>query len=451
MNNHTFEHLESIYRNYDIRGRYPEEITDDEVEKIGYAIVKLFGTKKVAVGYDIRPSSLPLKNALVKGLTEAGCNVVDLGLVTTPMTYYVCGSTDVDATVMVTASHMPSQFNGLKIAIEDSKPVTKDVLQELKRIVGEHTYSSSEVIGVVESQSPLTKWQEKFKAAHSFGGRPLRIVIDPANMIGGLEIETFRAFEPDLEVFVIYDDFDHTTPNHEANPIIPETLHDLGQAVLTNQADIGIAFDGDADRVGFVDEKGAFVPADIIGALIASVLLKKHPNATIIYDIRSSKAVKEEIERHGGIPLEWKVGHTNIRTKMREVDAIFGIELAGHYFFKETYFSEGGPLPAFLILELLHQTGKSLSMLVKEVQKYHHSTEINSEISKTPEEVYEALLAEFPNGEVNRLDGLKVVFNDWWFSTRPSANDPVLRLNLEADTKELMTEKLDQVLKIIRS
>src|SRR3989344_5014727 len=179
MNKHNFEHLESIYRNYDIRGLYPNEITEDEVEKIGYAIVKNFGTKKVAVGYDIRPSSLPLKNALIKGLTEAGCNVVDLGLVTTPMTYYVCGSTDVDATVMVTASHMPSEYNGLKIAVDDSKPVTKDML-------------------------------------------------------------------PDLEVFVIYDEFDHTTPNHEANPIKPETLKDLGLEVLKHQADIGIAFDGDA-------------------------------------------------------------------------------------------------------------------------------------------------------------------------------------------------------------
>ncbi len=451
MDKHSFEHLESIYRNYDIRGLFPEEITEDEVEKIGYAIVKRFKTKKVAVGYDIRPSSIPLKNALVKGLTEAGCNVVDLGLVTTPMTYYVCGSTDVDATVMVTASHMPSQYNGLKISIEDGKPVTKDVLQELKKIVGEHTYSSSEIIGVVEVDSPLTKWQSKFKTAHAFGGRPLRIVIDPANMIGGLEIETFRAFEPDLEVFVIYDEFDHTTPNHEANPIKPETLKDLGLAVLSNQADIGIAFDGDADRVGFVDEKGAFVPADIIGALIARVLLKKQPNSTIVYDLRSSKAVGEEILRHGGVPLEWKVGHTNIRTKMREVDAIFGIELAGHYFFKETYFSEGGPLPAFLILELLHQTGKSLSTLVKEVQKYFHSTEINSEITKTPDEIYAELLAKFPGGEIVKMDGLKVIFPDWWFNVRPSANDPVLRLNLEANTKEIMEEKLAQVLKIIQN
>ncbi len=386
--NNSFSHLESIYRNYDIRGLYPSEITEDEVEKIGHAIVKYFKTKKVAVGRDIRPSSLPLQIALMKGLTEAGCNVVDLGLVTTPMTYYICGSTDVDATVMITASHMPSQYNGLKIAIEDAKPVTADVLQELKKIVGEHTYSHQENVGTIEENSPLSNWQSKFRSTHSFQGRPLRVVIDPANMIGGLEVETFRAFEPELEVIAIYEDFDHTCPNHEANPIMHETLIDLGEAVREHNADIGIAFDGDADRVGFVDEFGVVVPADIAGALIARKLLQSNSGGTVLYDLRSSQSVPNEIRAHGGIPIEWKVGHTNIRTKMRELDAVMGIELAGHYFFKETFYSEGGPLPAFLLLELLHETGKSLAALVEEVRQYHHSGEINSKISRPTQEIY---------------------------------------------------------------
>jgi phosphomannomutase len=447
----AFSHLESIYRNYDIRGRYPEEITDEEVEKIGRAVAVHFKVKKVAVGYDIRPSSIPLKNALVKGLTESGVHVINLGLVTTPMTYYVCGSTDVDATVMITASHMPSEFNGLKIAIDDAKPVTKDVLQELKRIVGEHTFSNAETIGVIEDESPLTKWQSKFKAAYRFGGRPLKLVIDPANMIGAVEIETFRQFEPDIDVVAIYDDFDHTTPNHEANPIVPETLHDLGSAVREHGADLGIGFDGDADRVGFVDELGQFVAADIAGALMVRAMLQKNPGATIVYDLRSSLAVRDEILKYGGMPVEWKVGHTNIRTKMRELDAIMGIELAGHYFFKETYFSEGGPLPAFLILELLHESGQPLSKLVREIRTHHHSGEINSEIHRSVDEIYKDLQNAFPNGEVSNLDGLKIVFKDWWFNVRPSANDPVLRLNVEAVSYELMVEKRDELLSIIRS
>lgn len=203
MSHSPFSHLESIYRNYDIRGRYPEEITEDEVEKIGAAIVKYFSPKKVAVGRDIRPSSLPLQNALVKGILAAGCDVVDLGLVTTPMTYYVCGSTDVDVTVMITASHMPSEYNGLKIAVEDAKPVTRDVHQELKRIVGEHTESSESTVGVLTTESPLLGWQDKFRKSHSFKGRPFKVVIDPANMIGGLEIDTFKAFGDEIEVVTI--------------------------------------------------------------------------------------------------------------------------------------------------------------------------------------------------------------------------------------------------------
>jgi phosphomannomutase len=447
-----FSHLESIYRNYDIRGRYPEEITEEEVEKIGFVIVQMFSLKKVAVGRDIRPSSLPLSNAMIKGLTQAGCDVVDLGLVTTPMTYYVCGSTDVDATVMVTASHMPSQYNGLKISIEDSKPVSAAKLQEIKKVVGEHTFSKTEKVGVVVEESPLTKWQAKFRSAHSFTGRPLKVVIDPANMIGALEIETFRQFQPELDVYAIYDTFDHTAPNHEANPIKQETMADLGVAVRTNSADIGISFDGDADRIGFVDETGMPVSADIIGALLARKILLKHQGAPVVFDTRSSKAVSEEIIKNGGQPVEWKVGHSNIRTKMREVGAVLGIELAAHYFFKDTYFSEGGALPAFIILELIEETGKSLSELVNEVKKYYHSGEINSEIKKSVDDIYLLLREKYADADtISDLDGLKFIYPTWWFNVRPSANDPVLRLNLEANTDDEMLLRRDEILSIIRS
>lgn len=447
--NVPFDHLQSIYRNYDIRGRYPEEITDDEVEKIGAAIVTYFAPKNVAIGRDIRPSSEPLFNALVRGITRMGAHVVDLGVVTTPMTYYVCGSTDVDVTVMITASHMPSEFNGLKISIEDAKPVTKDVLLKLRDIVGEHTYSSESTTGTVTVASPLQNWREKFRAQHAFTNRSYRIVVDPANMVGGLEIETLRAFEPELDIIAIYDEFDASCPNHEANPLNTETLVDLGVAVREHQADFGIAFDGDADRVGFVDENGIVVSSDIIGALLARVLLEKYPGEYVIFDQRSSKAVAEEIERCGGIPLEWKVGHTNIRTKMRELNAILGIELAGHYFFRDTYFSEGGPYPVFLILELMEKTGQTLSELVAEVQRYHHSGEINRQTDIPLSTLYERLQNQYPDAEVRTLDGLKLICTDWWCNIRPSANDPVVRLNVEADTRDLMEFRRDELLRLI--
>ena len=451
MNKSGFEHLESIYRNYDIRGKYPEQITADEVKKIGLAIAAHFKCKKAAVGRDIRPSSPILQAALIEGLTQAGCDVIDLGEVTTPMTYFVCGTTDVDATIMVTASHMPSEYNGLKIAVEDAKPVDAATLKVLEKIVGENVYSHSEKFGVVKTESPLAKWREKFLQAHSFENKKLKIVIDPANMIGGLEIDTFKQFEPWLEVFIIYDEFDHTTPHHEANPIKPETLVDLGKAVIQYEADLGIAFDGDADRVGFVDEKGVFVPADLAGALIAQQLLQKKTGAIIVYDLRSSNALPELVSKASGTPVEWKVGHTNMRTKMRELEAEMGIELAGHYFFKDASYSEGGPLPALLLLEMLHESDQPLSALIKSINPYHHSGEINSTITKSIDAIYNELKVAFPTAQISDLDGLKFVFTDWWFSVRPSANDPVLRLNLEATTRQHMEDRLKEVLQIIRT
>lgn len=451
MNNKVFSHLESIYRNYDIRGLYPEEINDEEVEKIGKALVKKFNTKKIAIGRDIRPSADALFEALKKGIISQGCDVVDLGLITTPMSYYVCGETDVDATVMITASHMPSNYNGLKISIQDARPVTSDLLQELRNIVGTHTFSESSVIGKITSSPPLDEWREKFRGQFSFKNRPIKVVIDPANMIGGLEIDTFRTFGEEIEVIPIYHEFDPNCPNHEANPIKTETLVDLGAAVRINKADLGIAFDGDADRVGFVDETGRPVSSDIIGALLAKQLLKTNPGAHIVFDPRSSRSVKKVVEKEGGKPVIWKVGHTNIRTKMRELGAVLGIELAGHFFFKETYYSEGGPLPAFIIMKIIHDTEKPLSQLVHEVKEFHHSGEINSEISRTPEEIYEDLKKHFSEGTYSDIDGLTIEYENWWLNVRPSANDPVLRLNLEADSEEKMLELKEETLKIINS
>jgi len=447
----SFTHLQTIYRDFDIRGKYPEEITDDEVYKIGKALVHYFQVKKVAVGRDIRPSADALFLALTRGLTESGVEVLDLGLCTTPMSYFICGSTDVDMTIMITASHMPSEYNGLKISIEDSKPVTGDILQKIREIVGAHTFSEEATHGNIVSHSLQKDWVKKFKEEHDLKESGLSIVIDPANMIGVLEIDTFKAFEPDITVHTIFDTFDHQCPNHEANPMKHETLSHLAEAVLENSADIGIAFDGDADRVGFVDEKGQPVPSDLIGCLLARYVLAKNPKATVVCDIRSSRALTEEIEKLGGRPVREKVGHTHIRTRMRKEDAVLGIELSGHFFFKDSFFSEGGPLPAFIVLEMINKEKKPLSELIDEVKKYHQSGEINSHINKTSEDIYEQLRAEFSDAHFDKTDGLTITYEDWWCNVRPSANDPVMRLNLEANDQDLMQEKRDIVLDIIRS
>ena len=447
----SFDHLNTIYRSFDIRGKFPEEITPEEVEKIGKAIVVHFGAKRVAIGRDIRPSADILFDSLSKGLTSQGCDVIDLGLTTTPMTYFIGGSTDVDATVMITASHMPSEYNGLKITIEDSKPVSADVLQMLKEIVGTHTFSSEETTGSITTHALQDDWIANFKANHDLSETNYSIVIDPANMIGALDIATFKAFEPDITVHTIYNEFDHTCPNHEANPMKHDTLTDLGDEVVCQKATMGIAFDGDADRVGFVDENGIPVPSDIIGIILTKYIMAKYPKSTIVYDIRSTKALPELVESLGGTAIQEKVGHTFIRTTMREHDAVLGIELAGHFFFKESFFSEGGPLPAFMVMEVMKKEQKTLSELAAEAKVYFPSTEINSEISRKPEDIFAELRGVFSDADLRDKDGLSIHYSDWWCNIRPSANDPVMRMNLEADTQELMEEKRDQVLKIIRS
>ncbi len=446
----SFDHQKTIYRDFDIRGKYPEEITDAEVYKIAKALKKHYAIKNVAIGYDIRPSADNLFNALSKGFVEDGVDVIDLGLCTTPMTYYIGGTLDVDMTVMITASHMPSNYNGLKITVEDAKPVTSDVLQIIRDIVGTHTFSEAVTHGEISKHSLQKDWINKFKTDHDLTGSKLKVVIDPANMIGVLEIDTFKAFEPDIEVHTIFDNFDHTCPNHEANPIKLEALEPLGKEVVCLVADLGVAFDGDADRVGFVDEKGNPVPSDLIGTLLARYILKKYPGSKIVCDIRSSNSLVKEIERLGGTAIREKVGHTNIRTRMRKENAALGVELSGHFFFRDTFFSEGGPLPAFIIMELLKSEQKTLSTLISEINQFHHSGEINSSITRPSALIYSDIAKAFPESVVSKLDGLSLENKTWWCNVRPSANDPVMRLNVEANNKAEMEATRDTLLEIIR-
>jgi phosphomannomutase len=448
----SFDHLKSIYRDFDIRGLYGVEITDDEVYKIAKALTLHFKIQKVAIGRDIRPSADAMFSALSRGFIESGVNVVDLGLCTTPMSYFICGSTDVEMTVMITASHMPAEYNGMKITIEDAKPVTGDVLKIIRDIVGTHTFSEETIHGTMSSHALQADWINTFKAKHNLRGSNLSVVIDPANMIGALEVATFKAFEPDITVHSIFDEFDHTCPNHEANPVKYETLAALAEKVVCENANLGIAFDGDADRVGFVDETGAPVPGDIIATIIAPYILQKFPGAPIICDIRSTRSLREEIENNGGTALFSKVGHTHVRSLMRKHDSPYGAELSGHYFFKESYFSEGGPLPAFIIMEIMHATGKKLSELAMAVKRYYHSGEVNSHITRSVDDIYAELSDKYKSISIeqNRLDGLSLVTEDWWCNIRPSANDPVMRLNLEAKTPQIMEKMRDEILEVIR-
>lgn len=445
-----FEHLKSIYRGYDIRGSYPTEINEETVCKIGQAIVNYLGAKTIVIGRDNRSSSLSLFKSLSQGITQQGANVIDIGLTSTPMVYFASGKLDVDAAVVITASHMPSPFNGLKICRKDAVSIGIDSgLLDIKKLVQENKFYESKNAGsVAQKDIKEDYYANLLRFVHL--EKPFTVVVDPANMMGIVELEIFKKLKEIITLHTIYDTFDDTCPNHEANPLKYETLKDLGARVLETKANIGVAFDGDADRIGFVDENGKPVPADLIATLMAKEMLQKYPGSTIVYDQRSSKSLPEAIEENGGIPIESRVGHSFVKTKMRETEAPLGTELSGHYFFRDNYYAESGSLPALLILELMQKTNKPLSELVKEVKRYHHSGEINSTVTQTPEEIYSKLEKRYPDGKVDKLDGIKIEYNDWWFNARPSANDPVMRLTLEAHTQKLMNEKVQEVLAIIR-
>jgi len=447
----TFEHLKTIYRGYDIRGKYPEQINEEEVYKIGRAIVVYLDAKTIVVGRDIRTSSTSLFDALSKGITDQGANVINIGLATTPIVYHASGTLDVEGGVCITASHMTKEFNGIKIMRGLAVPIgIASGLLDIKALVEKNDFKDVKKKGSVTESKHGDKFYDHIRSLTNLKSKKFKIVVDPANMMGVLDIEFLKTFK-NLEIIPIFDEFDENTPNHEANPLKIDTLETLMQEVKKQNADIGLAFDGDADRCGFIDEKGEFVRSDLVSTLILETLLKNNPGETILYDLRSSNIAREIAVREGGKAFETKVGHSNVKADMLKHDAIYGFELSGHQFFRDNFYAEAGPLPLFYILELMEAQNKTFSELIKEVDIYFHSTEINSTITKTPEEVNSILENKYKGGKVSKLDGLKIEFKDWWFNTRPSANDPVMRLNLEANTKKLMEEKRDEILDIIRS
>lgn len=445
------EHLKSIYRSFDIRGEYPAELNEAETKKVAQAICQMCSPHLVVVGHDYRPSSEALYAALIEGFIEQGVDVLSLGLVTTPMLYFGAGTHTADVSVMVSGSHMAPQFNGLKICTENVTPIGLEYgLDKVRDLVQQNDFTPAATLGSVTEVDIKPQWIERCRELVSLtSDKPLKVVVDPANMVGILEIDTLKAF-PELEVTSIYDEYDWSLPHHEANPMKLETMQDLGQKVRELGADMGVALDGDADRIGIVDETGSPIPQDVIGAMIASELLKQQAGL-VIQDVRSSKHVGELVTSLGGEILPNRIGHTHIRRKMAETGAMYAFELSGHHFFKEMFNSEAGIYPALLLMQLLQGSGKKLSELAAEHQVYYHSSEINSEITQSPEEIYKALRAAFPDAEFETIDGLTIKYDSWWCNVRPSANDPVMRLNLEADAPDLMAEKRDSVLKIIRA
>ncbi|MDD5397283.1 MAG: phosphomannomutase/phosphoglucomutase [Candidatus Moranbacteria bacterium] len=441
----------SIFKAYDIRGIFPEQLDGKIAEKIGQSIAQNTKAKKIVVGMDMRTSSPEIQDGLIKGITSQGTDVVKIGLVSTPMLYFASWKLDVDAGVMITASHNTAEWNGLKLCKKNAVPIGEgDGMEEIRDLALKGEFETRETVGKIETNETLkSECLDYIASFFKSGIGKKKIVIDFANSVGSLDKELFERFAGDIQATYLFEELDGSFPNHEANPLKLETLKSLQEKVVAEQADFGISYDGDADRVGFVDEKGAIVPMDFTIALLAKEVLKKYPGGKILMDIRSSNAVKEVIEEAGGTVGRCRVGHSLIKRQMRAEGAVFAGELSGHYFFEENSKAEMTTLAVVTLINLLNETGQTMSELCQDLRRYHHSGEINSDVEDKAG-MMQKLKELYKDGKLDELDGIRIDFADWWFNVRPSNTEPKLRLNLEANSQQLMEQKQDELLAIIR-
>jgi phosphomannomutase len=435
-----------IFKAYDIRGIYGETLTDELAEKIGRAYATFLKPGKVVVGMDMRPHSKPLFEALARGLTRQGCDVIGLGLCSTPMSYFANGSLGADGSIMITASHNPGEWNGFKPCRAQGVPISGATgILDIEKIVETGAFDPPAAKpGTVSSYDVVPAYVAFVQSKVKPPAR-LKVAIDFANSMGILEALCLKGL---LEVDPLFDTLDGTFPNHEANPLKTETLEALQAKIRGGSYAFGVAFDGDADRAGFVDEKGDVVPMDIITALVAQSVLQKQ-KGVIFYDLRSSWAVKEVIEESGGTARMSRVGHAFIKQQMRDAGALFAGELSGHYYFKDNYFTESSAMAVLSVADIVARAGKPLSELIRPIQRYFASGEINSEVHD-PQAVLKAIRAGYADGALIELDGVSVEYADWWFNVRCSNTEPLVRLNLEAKTKARMEQKRDELLRLIR-
>ncbi len=435
----------SVFKAYDVRGTVPDEFGPEIAYRVGWATAHHLRAKRIAVGRDARESSPAIATAVMSGIATAGAELVDLGLVSTPMLYFGVERLALDAGVMVTASHNPAQYNGLKICREHAIPVGGESgLREIAALC-ERAPAASE-----RAPSPeVVDLREAYvEHVRSVGDRcePLRVAIDCGNGMAAVGLEPLLEHMP-LRVERLYFEPDGRFPNHPADPLNAENLRDLIGAVIRCDADLGVAFDGDADRAIFVDEKGAPVSSDLMTALLARVQLERHGPGPVLYDLRSSRATPEAIRDAGGTPERSRVGHSFIKARMREVGAVFGGELSGHFYFRftPTLVADDGVAAFAALLDLMARERKPLSELLRPLRRYAASGEINRRVADVP-----GLLAvmeeRYRDGEIAHLDGLSVDYPDWWFNLRPSNTEPLVRLNLEAKTAAAMSEHRDRIL-----
>ena len=466
-----------IFKAYDVRGVYPSEVNEEGARAIGAAFVAYLrrgegapgvsNPKRIAIGRDMRLSSPALAAAFIDGATSQGCDIVDYGMISTDMLYFAVahdrgagapGVDDVphDGGVMVTASHNPRQYNGLKMVREHAFPLSGDAgIGDIRdMVVGDKIPAATAKRGTVTTKDVLNAYVD-----HVMGFidpsviKPFNVVLDAGSGMGGLVAPKLFDRLPCRTTRLCFD-IDGRFPNHEANPLIEENRKDIVERVVREKADIGIAWDGDADRCFFIDGRGEFISGDFITALLSEAFLLKHPGSKVIYDLRASFAVRDTAAKYGSEALMNRVGHAFFKRRMRETNAIFGGEVTGHYYFRDNFYADNGFIPALLMLELMSKKGQSLEELVRPLEaKYFISGEINTKLASmdlVPRKL-DTIAAKYGDAKQYKLDGLSVEYPDWHFNVRPSNTEPLLRLNLEATTSQMMAAKRDEVLTLIRS
>ncbi len=449
-------HLRSLFKAYDVRGVVPHELNPEIASTIGRALVATLHPDEVAVGRDMRISSPAIAAALIDGVRNGGADVTDLGLVSTDALYFAVGKYGYRAGVMVTASHNPGEYNGLKICREEAKALSLDTgLDTIRDLIVSGDLPPIKTDGArgsTQDRDILGAYADHaLSLVDTATIKPLKIAIDAGNGMAGLTVPRVFADLP-CEIVPLYFDLDGTFPNHPANPIEPENIKELQRTVLAEKCDLGVAFDGDADRMFLVDEQGAFVGGDMVTAMVAVKMLKRSPGAAVVYNLICSRSVPETIERHGGRPIRSRVGHSFIKATMRQEDAVFGGEHSGHFYFRDNWYADSGMLALLTVLELMSEADQPLSAVLKPLDSRVRSGEINSDVADAAT-VVAAVEARYSaaGAEIDHLDGVTVNFPTWWFNLRASNTQPLLRLNLEADDPAMLDQKTAEVLALIRS
>jgi phosphomannomutase len=441
-----------IFKAYDVRGIVPEELHSEVAHHLGRALVTYLRPKQVAVGRDMRLSSLQLFESLCSGITAQGAEVVDLGLISTDGLYFAVGKFGYEAGVMVTASHNPREYNGFKICRGEALPLSgQEGLEEIKGLMISESYPEAGSRGRISRNDIAAAYTDHVL---SFIDRnrlqPFKIVIDAGNGMAGKILPQIFSHLP-CEVVPMYFELDGNFPNHLASPIEPENTEELRRRVVTEKADFGASFDGDADRMFLIDEKGKILGGDMVTALVAKNLLEKNPGATILYNLICSKTVAETVTACGGKAVRTRVGHALIKPLMKKYNAIFGGEHSGHFYFRDNWYADSGLIALLVCTELLSTEKKPLSELVATIDHYYRSGEINSYVENIPAKLLELEEVFSPEGKVDRLDGLTIDYGNWWFNVRGSNTEPLIRLNIEAQDPKTLEQKKEKLLNVIRS